>query len=172
VDGSADVQRTEHDSDTTSPPWHAIPRDDVIDHLSSDAEYGLSSEESARRFEEHGANELEGDEGTPWWTTLLAQFRSPLITILLAAGVLTLVLDDYVDTAVIAAVLILNTAIGFFQERRPEGAVLALMDLVSPDADVIRDGQQQQIDAAEVVPGDVVSSPSPSTRGGVWWRSR
>jgi magnesium-transporting ATPase (P-type) len=156
VNGSADVHRTEHDTDTTSSPWHAMPLEEVIDHLSSDAEHGLSADESARRLEEHGANELQGDEGTPWWTTLLDQFRSPLITILLAAGVLTFVLGDYVDTAVIAAVLILNASIGFFQERRAEGSVLALMDLVSPDANVVRDGRQQQIDASEVVPGDIV----------------
>ena len=149
---------TEHPDEPAQggPAWHALERDEVLQRLDVDPEAGLSTEEAARRFEEHGPNELGGDEGTPWWQTLLDQFRSPLIYILIIAGMVTLSLGDYIDTAAIGVVLALNATIGYIQERRAEASVQALMSLVSPSADVLRDGQEREIEAHEVVPGDVV----------------
>ena len=136
--------------------WHAMTADQVLEQLDTDPEQGLSTDDARRRFEEHGPNELGGDEGTPWWKTLLDQFRSPLIYILIIAAVVTALLGDWIDTGAIAAVLILNATIGFVQERRAEAAVRSLMELVSPTADVLRDGDQVEIDSDEVVPGDIV----------------
>ncbi len=87
---------------------------------------------------------------------LVRQFKSPLILILLVATGVTLLLQEYADSAVIVAVLILNAVIGFTQERRADRSVHALMSLASPEATVRRDGSRRRIDAAELVPGDVV----------------
>ncbi len=148
-------------ADEQAPPreeaaWHALTAEDTLAQLEADAEGGLSEEEAERRLAEYGPNRLEESEGRPWWQTLLDQFRSPLIYILLIAAVVTLLLEEYVDAGVIAAVLVLNAAIGFYQERQAEQAVQALMDLVSPTATVLRDGVEQEVDAERVVPGDVV----------------
>jgi magnesium-transporting ATPase (P-type) len=153
---ATDVQSTEAAPGSEQPPWHTLAGDEVVDRLETDAEHGLSSDEAEHRLEQHGPNELGGEEGTPWWRTLVDQFRSPLIYILIVAAIVTFLLGDYIDTAAIAAVLALNATIGFIQERRAEAAVQSLMELVSPTADVLRDGDEQEIDSADVVPGDIV----------------
>ncbi|TVP63394.1 MAG: HAD family hydrolase [Nitriliruptor sp.] len=136
--------------------WHALETDEVIERLDVDPDAGLTTEEASRRFDEHGPNEIGGDEGTPWWRTLLDQFLNPLIYILIIAAVVTFLLGDYIDTGAIVAVLALNATIGFIQERRAEASVQALMSLVSPTAEVLRDGGEVEIEAYEVVPGDIV----------------
>ena len=99
--------------------WHALGVENVLDRFDVDPERGLSADEADRRLSDHGPNKLEESGGRPWWQTLLDQFRSPLIYILLIAAVVTLVLQEYIDAVVIVAVLILNAATGFYQERRP-----------------------------------------------------
>jgi magnesium-transporting ATPase (P-type) len=136
-------------------PWHAWEQAQVLAELATSSR-GLTAQEADRRLEEHGPNTLREARPTPIWVTALAQFKSPLIFILLLAGALTFALGEYVDTAVIAAVLLLNASIGLYQERNAERSVLALMELVSPTARVVRDGQEWEIDSAEVVPGDII----------------
>lgn len=87
---------------------------------------------------------------------LLNQFRSPLILILVVAAVVTALLGELVDTGVIVAVLLLNAVIGFTQERKAERSVRALAELAAPHAIVLRDGDEHEIDASDVVPGDVL----------------
>jgi magnesium-transporting ATPase (P-type) len=137
-------------------PWHALPVSDVTDHLDMDLEAGLATDDAARRFEEHGPNELATEEPRSNFDILLHQFKSPLIYILLIAFVVTILIDEYTDAAVIAAVLVLNAVIGFFQERKADRSVHALMSLASPSSLVLRDGKRVEIEARELVPGDVV----------------
>jgi magnesium-transporting ATPase (P-type) len=112
---------------------------------------------SARaRVLELGPNQLEADPPTPWWKVFARQFVSPLIAILAIAAMVTLILEEYLDAAVIAVVLALNAVIGFVQERRAEGAVRALSGLLVPRALVVRDGRDWDVDSRELVPGDVV----------------
>jgi cation-transporting ATPase F len=117
---------------------------------------GLSLEEARRRLHQFGANEIEGIKPISIPALILHQFASPLIYILLAAAVVTLLLGEYIDTAVIAAVLALNATIGFIQEYRAEKSVRALMQLTAPHARVIRDGKEYDIESRELAPGDVV----------------
>jgi magnesium-transporting ATPase (P-type) len=138
-----------------STPWHARSPEDVASLLKTGTQ-GLSDDEVLRRRASTGWNELEQTKPPGVLTLLLHQFTSPLIYILVAATVVTLLLGDYVDSAVIAAVLVLNAAIGFTQERKAEQAVHALMRLLSPNARVVRDGREQQVKSREIVPGDVV----------------
>jgi magnesium-transporting ATPase (P-type) len=137
------------------PIWHAVGPQDALDHLGSGLR-GLTDEEAARRLVVHGPNELEEDPPPTRLSTLLNQFRSPLITILLLAALLTLVLEEYIDSAVIAAVLVLNASIGYVQERRAEQSVRSLMRLVAPSATVARDGRDVELDGRLLVPGDLV----------------
>jgi Ca2+-transporting ATPase len=87
---------------------------------------------------------------------MLRQFTNPIVALLLVAAVVTLFLEEYLDAIVIAAAVVLNAVIGFFQERSAERSVRALMGMVAPQARVIRDGREWLIESAHVVPGDVV----------------
>jgi magnesium-transporting ATPase (P-type) len=138
------------------PAWHALDPGEVIAELRTDLDAGLTGDDAVGRLEQHGRNELRPDEPKSNLAILLDQFTSPLIYILLVAGVVTIAIDEYTDAAVIAAVLVINATIGFIQERRADRSVHALMQLASPNSTVVRDGQQHTIDSAELVPGDVV----------------
>jgi calcium-translocating P-type ATPase len=117
---------------------------------------GLAADEVTARRAAFGPNTIGEDEPVAMWAVLLHQFQSPLVYILVIATVVTLAIGEYVDSAVIFAVLTLNAAIGFFQEHKAENAVRALMGLVAPRARVIRDGRDWIVESEELVPGDVV----------------
>lgn len=134
---------------------HAMTAEEVAAQLNT-SEQGLSLEEARRRLQQYGYNEIEQIEPISVFKIILHQFQSPLIYILLAAAVVTLLLGDYIDTVVIAAVLILNATIGSIQEYRAEKSVRALMQLTAPHALVLRDGKEYGIESRELVPGDVV----------------
>lgn len=135
--------------------WHALEVNDVAARLET-GHAGLPDDEVTARLGRHGPNRLEEAPPTPWWVLLLHQFASPLIFILVIAAAITLLLEEFVDAAVIAAVLALNATIGFTQESRAEASVRSLMQLVSPHARVIRGGRERDIQSAELVPGDLV----------------
>ena len=138
------------------PPWHALEVGEVTARLEVDSRGGLSSAEAERRLREHGVNELAAEQGRGQLEIMLAQFKSPLIYILLVAFVVTILLEAYTDAAVIAAVLVINAVIGFVQERKADRSVNALMELVAPTSRIVRDGGTTEVDARELVPGDVV----------------
>ncbi|MCC3313095.1 cation-translocating P-type ATPase [Nocardia africana] len=117
---------------------------------------GLSSAEAARRRARDGANTVPRRPPAPWWRRVLRQLRDPLILVLLVAVALTVATGDWTDTAVIALVIVVNTAVGVGQEIRAQQAISALEQLTAPTARVIRDREQRRIPAAEVVVGDVV----------------
>jgi Ca2+-transporting ATPase len=117
---------------------------------------GLTKQQAAARLEEAGPNELLRHQGTPWWRTLLGQFGSPVIWLLLGACIVSSALGEVVDAAAIGAIVVLNGLVGFFQEYRAERAVLALRSMTAPRARVIRDGHSTMIPAAEVVRGDLL----------------
>lgn len=141
--------------DQAATAWHALDVEAVQRRLMTDA-HGLSPHEVEARLDRFGPNQMDEEPSPPAWAVFAGQFRSPLIFILLAAFVVTMALGEYVDAGVIAAVLVLNAVIGFTQERKAEGAVRSLMQLVVPRARVLRDGHDHEIDSRELVPGDVV----------------
>ncbi|MFP3899634.1 MAG: cation-translocating P-type ATPase [Acidimicrobiia bacterium] len=136
-------------------PWHAFDVATVERRLAA-TDTGLSSTEADARLERYGPNELEEQPPPSPVVVFIRQFRSPLIYILLAATVVTMLLREFLDAAVIAAVLLINAVIGFVQERKAETAVRSLMQLVVPRARVVRDGQDWEIDSRRLVPGDAV----------------
>jgi magnesium-transporting ATPase (P-type) len=143
-----------HDA-AASTAWWTLPHAEALERLEGTLD-GLSSEEAQARLERYGPNTIRVEEVEPWWSLALHQFRDPLIYILLAAAAVTVALDDYVDAAVILVVVLLNALIGFVQEFRARQAMLALARLSAPRAEVLRDGEVRQVDAEELVPGDVV----------------
>lgn len=144
-----------------TPEWtpqftpHALTPEQIAEYLKTNP-HGLTLHEVKRRLQQYGYNEIEPIKPISVFQLIVHQFQSPLIYILLAAAVVTLLLGEYIDSGVIAAVLVLNATIGFIQEFRAEKAVRALMQLTAPHALVIRDGKEHDIASRELVPGDVV----------------
>ncbi|MBK7898968.1 MAG: HAD-IC family P-type ATPase [Azonexus sp.] len=136
--------------------WHALSTEAVAEALASDGKEGLSSAEAARRLAAQGPNRLAERPPRPTWLKFFDQFRSLLVLILLAAAVLAGVIGDLTDAAVIAFVVLLNASLGFIQEHRAEAALAALKNMLAPMARVRRDGQAGLIDAAQLVPGDLL----------------
>lgn len=135
--------------------WHQLEVDEVLSRLQAGRQ-GLSPENAAERVGRFGYNELEVDERALPLEILQRQIQSPLIYILLAAGAVTAILRQYVDTGVIMAVVVLNSVVGFVQEYRAEQALRALAGMTAPRARVLRAGVELEIDPREVVPGDAV----------------
>jgi Ca2+-transporting ATPase len=117
---------------------------------------GLSSAEAAERLERFGPNKAPTGPRITWWQRVGLQLRDPLIIVLLIAAALTIVTGDHPDAAIIAIVIIVNTAVGLAQEIKADNALAALEELTAPDARVIRDGAVAAVDADTVVPGDLV----------------
>ena len=135
---------------------HHLAVDDVLAELGTELERGLTDEEAARRLREHGRNELPQAKPVSWGVRLLRQLHNPLVYVLIACGVVTVLLGEYVDAFVILGVVAVNTVIGFVQESRAESALDSLRALVHTDARVVRDGRHRRVPSEELVPGDVV----------------
>lgn len=139
----------------SSVDWAALGTAETAEKLRTGPR-GLSSAEARARLDTYGPNALSEAKPPSAWTLLLHQFQSPLVYILLAATVITILIEEYVDAGVIFSVLALNAGIGFVQERKADKAVRSLMGLVAPKARVIRDGREEIVDSTELVPGDLV----------------
>ncbi|MFW5684781.1 MAG: HAD-IC family P-type ATPase, partial [Spirochaetota bacterium] len=135
--------------------WHAMDADTVVERLESGRE-GLSEQSAFERCERYGHNVLEEQEGVSALSLILRQLRSPLIYLLAGAAVVSVIPGHYADAAVIGAVIILNTLLGFVQEFRAEQALDSLRRMASPHARVLREGDVHTVDAADVVPGDIL----------------
>jgi cation-transporting P-type ATPase F len=136
--------------------WYNLPSSEILDLLETDLNQGLTATEANLRNEKYGANALTQKEGKGPIIVFLEQFNQPLVYILLAAGAITGLLQDWVEMWVIFAVVLINALIGFIQEVKAVRAMEALAKGLQSDATIIRDGKKQQISAAGLVPGDVV----------------
>lgn len=135
-------------------PW-TIPADEVLRILETGRD-GLCPEEAAARLRQHGPNRLPEPPRPSAVARLARQFGNLLIVVLIVAAGITALLGHWIDTGVILAVVILNAIIGFVQEGRAEQALEALRDMLAPRASVLRGGKRQAVDAADLVPGDIV----------------
>jgi len=116
---------------------------------------GLTSSEAKRRLRIYGPNRLHTAKRTDVLALLLAQFKSPLILILLGAAILSFFLQEPVDAVIIIAIILLSSVLGFWQEKRAADAVNSLVALVRINARIVRDGVETDVPTEEVVPGDV-----------------
>ena len=136
--------------------WHSQSVDAVLANFGS-SPAGLSSSEAAKRLAAEGPNELKEGKRISPRQILLGQFKSLIIWILIGAGVISGVLGEVVDAVAILAIVVLNAAIGFYQEFNAEKSIAALKKMTAPQAKVRRDGQVTLIPAAGLVAGDVVA---------------
>ncbi len=143
-----------------SPPsrrWHDLDRRAVATALDTDLLEGLTEAEAERRLVAIGRNRIEEVETTRRITSLVRQFTSPFILILLFAAAISAALGEVVDALAIAAILLLNGLLGFFQEWRAERALAALRRMLQATSTVIRSGRRQTVESLSLVPGDLVS---------------
>jgi len=117
---------------------------------------GLTTAEVEKRLSKFGPNILPEKPPPSDISIFLSQLKNPLIYVLIFAGLATFFLKHYSDAVIIAMAVIINTILGFFQERRAGKALSALKSLVSPQAEVVRDGKRKKVGANEVVPGDII----------------
>ena len=140
----------------SSPPWHVQTAAQAAEALAVSPQVGLSQAEADERLAKFGPNQLyEGGRKHPL-VILGAQFASPLVVVLIAAAVISVVVSDVKDAVVITAILLVNGVVGFIQEYRADEAMAALKRLSAPSVTVRREGEPRQVPAAEVSRGDVV----------------
>jgi Ca2+-transporting ATPase len=141
---------------TKTMDWHRLENVDVLSHLGTDPEKGLSQAEVERRLTQHGFNELiERGLKSPWHI-LWEQLTAVMVVILIIAAVISGALGDYKDAVAILAIVVLNAILGFTQEYRAERAMAALKKLAVPTVKVRRDRRVQEVSARDLVPGDIV----------------
>lgn len=142
--------------------WH-MGLSDVGKALQTDEKRGLSPEQAAKRLAEQGKNRLtqEGGKGG-FLRRFLAQFNDFMVLLLIGAAVVSFAVSywngerDFVDSAIIIGIVVLNSLLGVVQESRAEKALEALKELSAPKARVLRGGKEKEIPAEDVVPGDIL----------------
>jgi P-type Ca2+ transporter type 2C len=135
---------------------HAVAAGEVGRTLESDLDTGLGAPEAAARLARYGPNRPRRPRRPPYLRLLVGQFLDPLVLLLVAATAVSVAIGDVVEGVAIAAVVVLNGALGFWQEAGAERAMLALSQAFTQRAVVVRDGLIEEIPAEEVVPGDVL----------------
>ncbi len=141
---------------TSGPPCHALTAEETLLRLGSDAATGLPAVTAATRLEAYGLNELRPAERTPAWRMFLAQFNDFMIWVLLGAVAISAIEGQVPEAIAITAILLLNGVLGFVQEYRAEQVLEALKEMSAPTATVVRDGREQEVNASDLVPGDIV----------------
>lgn len=135
--------------------WHSINPEDALSRLNASPD-GLTQEDAQQRLADAGPNQLQQQTGRHWTKRLLEQFNNVLMLILLVAAVASFLLGHSVDAAAIVGVVIIIALIGFIQEGKAEQALNSIRNMLSPQANVLRDGHRAKVPAETLVPGDIV----------------
>lgn len=139
--------------------WYTKEVSEVLEEFEVSPERGLSEQAAATRTERYGKNQLESARRESLVKRLFAQFKDPMILVLLAAAVLSVVAsggEDVLDAGIILLIVIVNAVISISQEDNAQKALKALEQLSAPQARVLREGHLHKIDASELVPGDII----------------
>ncbi len=144
-----------HSGITLKKKWHDVPVKEAFDILKSSPD-GLSSDQAGERLQTFGPNMLAQAKKKGPVVRFLLQFHNVLIYVLLAAAVITALLQEWVDSMVIFGVTIVNALIGFIQEGKAEKSLDSIRNMLAPKAVVLRDGKRTSIQSRDLVPGDVV----------------
>lgn len=142
--------------------WQSLTKEECMKQLHTDGKEGLSARQVQKGSTEYGRNELAQKKKTSILKRLLAQFSDFMVIVLLIAAGISFATsfikkdNDYIDSIIILAIVVVNAIIGLVQESRAERAIEALKKLASPQAEVIRGGKRMVVDSAELVPGDLV----------------
>ncbi|MFH1222076.1 MAG: magnesium-translocating P-type ATPase [Candidatus Micrarchaeota archaeon] len=138
-------------------PYWKMQAADVLQQLQTDAKVGLSSKEAAQRQKQYGKNNIPEKDKRSTIDILISQFNNPFVFILFFATIIAFFLGEIIQAGTIMAVLILSAVLGFYQEYQSENAIRELKKYLFHRALVLRDGQQLEINAADLVPGDIVT---------------
>ena len=136
-------------------PWYSLEVGEVFKRLDTPDE-GLQPAVAAQRLAQYGLNELQAAHHVSPWEILFEQFKNVLIIILIIATALSAFLGEGVDAIAIAVIVLFAVGLGFVQEYRAERAIEALREMAAPTAAVLRNGEEEEIPAREVVPGDMI----------------
>ena len=141
--------------------WHTLEVDKTIQILDSDRGTGLSSQQVEQRLQQYGLNEIQETGGRSALTILIDQFKNIMLLMLIAVAIVSAILDIRgnnfpKDAIAISLIVILNGILGYVQESRAEKALAALKRLSAPLVRVLRDGRLAEVDAKQLVPGDVM----------------
>jgi potassium/sodium efflux P-type ATPase len=137
-------------------PAHALSAAEVANELVSNDEDGLTAAEAKKRHEEHGNNDLGEDDGVQPGKILLRQVANAMTLVLILGMGVSFGIKSWIEGGVVAAIIILNIVVGFWQEFKAEKTMDSLRSLSSPTATAIRDGKTITVPTAEIVPGDMV----------------
>uniref|UniRef100_A0A4W6DPB9 Calcium-transporting ATPase n=1 Tax=Lates calcarifer TaxID=8187 RepID=A0A4W6DPB9_LATCA len=140
----------------TSRKASELPVNEVACILQADLQLGLSQEEVSRRRAYHGWNEFDINEEEPLWKKYLLQFKDPLILLLLASAVISVIMHQFDDAISITVAIIIVVTVAFVQEYRSEKSLEELGKLVPPECHCVREGNLEHLLARELVPGDTV----------------
>lgn len=136
--------------------WHQKEKEEVLSELHTNLETGLRSEEAKKRLTKYGPNRLAGKRKRTIWERVFAQINNVLIYVLIGAAIISGVVGEIADAAIIGLVVVLNAIVGVVQESKAEQALEELKKMATPKAIVKRDGELQEIPSEEVVPGDII----------------
>jgi len=147
--------------------WYSSKRRTLMDELNVNEDIGLSSDEAERRIVQYGLNQLDKGEKKSPLMLFIEQFRDPLIFILLAALIISVIIgvfshdeqekvEYFIDAAAISVIVLFNAFFGFIQEYRAEKSIEALKSMAAPYTTVSREGQKVRIEAKYLIPGDIV----------------
>ncbi|MBL7155356.1 MAG: HAD-IC family P-type ATPase [Candidatus Portnoybacteria bacterium] len=136
-------------------PWHSFSIEKTLQELKS-RPIGLTEKKVKERAKKFGLNKLPEEKPFSRVKLFLKQFKSPLIYILLIAGIITLILNDYTDTVVIFGAVFLNVVVGYLQENKASQALDKLKKVLKIRTIVFRDDQEKEISQEKLVPGDIV----------------
>ena len=136
--------------------WYKKSKEEVVSQLSTSTDKGLSNEEAQKRLEKYGPNALKEEGKQSMLSKIIAQFNDFLILILIVAAVISYFVGEKVDAVVIIAIVIVNAALGIYQEGKAEKSLEALKKMAAPSAKVLRNGNVEVIPSNNVVPGDIV----------------
>lgn len=135
--------------------YWSISGSDVLEQTQS-SEKGLSLEQVKDRLDQYGRNEISKREIRTGLSILLSQFKNSLVILLMGASLIAAFLGEVTDAVIITCIVIINGLLGFFQEYKSEKALERLREYITFTAKVIREGERQQVDSKELVPGDLV----------------
>ncbi|HIP52968.1 MAG TPA: cation-transporting P-type ATPase, partial [Chromatiales bacterium] len=150
------MNRSHSQQENAGPGWHHLPAEVVWEELATDPTFGLSQTEIASRLSRFGPNRLQAARRERWYQVFARQFMDVLIAILLIAAAISFAIGEVGDAVTILAIVILNGLLGFAQEWKAEKAMAALQKMLSPKCNVLREGEEQEIAASDLVPGDIV----------------
>ncbi|GAB4342439.1 MAG: cation-transporting P-type ATPase [Desulfobulbaceae bacterium] len=148
--------RIENNAMKANQTWHQLSGDDILEILSSDSRTGLDTAEAGRRLQQYGPNTLPPRSGRGPLLRFLLQFHQPLIYILIASGIITALLGEWIDSSVIFGVVLVNGIIGYLQEAKAVNALAALARTLVSETTLLRQGVKTRLSSDQVVPGDIV----------------